>query len=387
MDFFTAKRYAEAGFHIRRATWVADVVTPLAGSSNKRVTAWLALAAGAWLYRPTNGTAERVVEADDVKITDLQAIDWTLLDAEQNPQLPPTDPPDSGPTVPPLPPVLPPKSNTVGGVSDGGAIPSRNGGDPGGGGAPGDPGGEDEPGGGGSPGGGPGAPGGNPGRPGRPFRPGRSSPSLSLNVTRTSGEACVPLLGTGAEDPAPVTDTFTADMTLGTTGDEKPGEIWMLSLVVDGKTKFSGTISAGGNQSANFSITGAAGATFPVMARAHLPLGLQQTASKNATLRPHCGNAPILTAFQFGAVINTNFEAPSSPDFDYEINPIFSASPTGLAFEWTFNVFGLGDTFAGDTSTLTIGHPINGPGLITFSLKITNAFGEATLGGTLNITG
>src|SRR5690349_2030056 len=103
MDFFTANRYAQAGFHIRRSTWVEDVETPLAGSSGKRVTAWLAYAVGAWLYRPTDGvTPDRVVEANDVKIADLEAIDWTLMDAEQNPQMPPNTSPDSGPTVPPL---------------------------------------------------------------------------------------------------------------------------------------------------------------------------------------------------------------------------------------------------------------------------------------------
>src|SRR5687767_5260461 len=102
MHFFKAKRFAKLGYHIRRAVWVEDVDVPLAGHSGKRVTAWLAYAVGAWLYRLTDGTADRVVEEDDIDVADLRAVDWTLLDAEGSPQMPPDPAPDSGPTVPPM---------------------------------------------------------------------------------------------------------------------------------------------------------------------------------------------------------------------------------------------------------------------------------------------
>jgi hypothetical protein len=247
-------------------------------------------------------------------------------------------------------------------------------------------GGENGGGGGGGGGGGAGAPGGhNPGKPGHKNKPDRSAPSVTLSgLTRTSGEACVPLLGTGAEDTTPVTDSFVCNIALGNDTGAKPGEVWFYSLLAKGKTRKTGTIAPGASVGVTFSVTGAPGISFPVQANVNLAnVGLSNSDSETAHLRGACGLAPVLTAFRIGDIIAQNFEKSASEGVEgWRIEPVFSASPASLSYEWTVDDLG-----GGSLPWQDFGNDGHSAYFHAWSLTITNDYGSATLGGSINVLG
>ena len=120
---------------------------------------------------------------------------------------------------------------------------------------------------------------------------------MTCDVNRTSGSACIPLLADGGggymPNPANITDSFTVNVKLDNDPDARPGELWFLTIkhgspqgfVID----FSGTIKAGDNTGAAFSITAQAGQSFGVQANAHLPhVNLNASAGGSADMRPNC---------------------------------------------------------------------------------------------------
>ena len=116
-------------------------------------------------------------------------------------------------------------------------------------------------------------------------------------MSRTSGDACIPLLSDGGggsfPNPDDITDSFIVNVKLDLDPNARPGELWFLTIkhgtpkgfVVD----FHGNIAAGDNTGTAFSITGKAGQSFGVQATAHLPhVNLNASAGGSADMRKDC---------------------------------------------------------------------------------------------------
>lgn len=306
MDFFTAQRYAEARLHIRRSVWVTDVAEPQPGSTNKRVTKWLAYARGIWFIRTTaDGISwtTQIVEATHFSRADMMATDWTLMDAEGYGQVVPPDEPDvpgddvlPDDIIPPIPPTTPP-----GGGAGGGGAGEGSGGDSGGGGGYASrPVVTDPPPGGGAPGGGGAGEGGGAdnGRP--PPRPDRSAPALTVTVTRTTEGECVGLLPDGQPNPEAINDTFDVEVNFAADPDARPGEVWWISIWAGGNNpgvKHSGTIVPDADITIPISIDSFAGRQITVKATVYLAhVGVTTQGTGTAVMRPDCVGciAPVI---------------------------------------------------------------------------------------------
>lgn len=257
MTFTKARRLARQGYSIRRLVWT--------GTGHER--AWVSYRFGLYFYRTE--TAERVVEAADITVEDHRANDWTIQGYGDGDTLPvPEVPGDPGgyPEDPENP-------------SSGGGFEDPNAGAGGGGGSP-----DEEPdssGGGGGGGSGTGTGGGN-SRPARQRKPGRTAPSLTVSVSRTSGDAC--------SEEEEITDSFSVNITLGADSFAKPGELWVVSLRCANAVRYSGTLQAGDSAGTAFSITGAPGQVFAAQATAFLPLqGISTSGQGSASMRSKCG--------------------------------------------------------------------------------------------------
>ncbi len=273
LNSYDAKRYAlppslgGLGMSIRRVNWNDVTGAPVAPNEALK---WLRWQDG--MFFAKTAAVDRVITTADLSFADLQAEDWTT----QAPDPLATD--WTNPNVG----ITGPSSGGSGGGSGGGG--SGGGSDDGGGSGGG---------GGGSGGSGGGDSGGGGGGPVPSTRP-RTPPkfvaaSLTLAVSRTSGDACVPLVG-GHPDPAPITDTFTVACTL--SGDAEPG-IWFLTITygtpAGQQVCFHGTIVAGAEQDAAFSITAPADASFGVSASAYKPNTTAEAhTASSANMRPSC---------------------------------------------------------------------------------------------------
>ena len=120
---------------------------------------------------------------------------------------------------------------------------------------------------------------------------------MTCEVSRVSGNSCVPLLSDGGggtmPNSEPITDSFTVHVHLDADPDARPGEVWFCDIkhgspqgfVVD----YHGTIVPGGNADAAFSIKAQAGQSFGVQATAHLPhVNLNASAGGSADMRVNC---------------------------------------------------------------------------------------------------
>lgn len=369
MDFFTAARFArKLGIHIRRAVWLEDVETPVAGSSNKRVTAWVVYWRGAWIYRPTAGS-DRVVLVTDVDGDDLRANDWTVMDAEGNGQIPPAG--GTGTTPPPVPPILPPGSITAGSGGSGGGGGSSGGGTSGGGGGGGDGGGVTDQslqgGGGGGGGGSGGTQGARPGDTTEPH-PDRDPPALTLTCVRTATGCVDPIF------PNDRTDEFTWEVSFADDDDARPGEVWFLKVTHGSpsgqKTDLNGTIAPGGNQSGTFSITAKPGQKFSVIAQVYLAgVGIQTSASAQAKMLGFCDQVPVIENFKQDADEGFAFTRPTGDDYLVEV--LTNLPVIGLQFEWYAGATASGPVIS-TGNTVTLGGV--GPYSSTFTCKVWNEF-------------
>lgn len=373
MSLFDAMVWARRGYSIRRAPWVEDVETPVAGSTNKRATAWVTHLDGVWYYRLTDGTTARIVEGPDVDLADHQATDWTVRTGEwMQPPLPPEPPlvPPGGGGLPPLPPLpveVPAGAGGGGGSGGGSGSGSGTGGGGDGSGAAG--------GGGGGTGAGGSA---GSGRSGRGAKPDRDPPSVTLAVLNTSAEFCYADLGPefgDANDNNPHTDSFSYEVDVGADASARPGEVWFLNIghgsPTGWKSLLNGTIAPGGNQAGTFNITALPYQKFTVSARIHLAgVGLNNSDSKMAKMRGHCAEVPHILNFQCEADVGVSFtRLANDPDTEWVITPLFEGSATGLTYAWS------GDLGTATTPTFTVANT-GTPGEWDVLLTLTNDFGE-----------
>lgn len=278
MGLFEALRYCRAGHAVRRAIWHGGITANTPEPTDTQVAeahplAWIRHEFGLFHYRSSE-VAEHVVQNLDVTAADMRARDWTTLapfadnDDAQNPNAELS-------------------GNANGSAAGSGSTDSNesssttggNGGQGGGGSGGGSNGGS------GGSGSGSGAAGG--GRPKRPPKPSRVAPGVSVEVTRTSGDACV--TGDGL-----ITDSFSVNVTLGPDPFARPGELWFMTLKhgspLGFKIAWHGTLAAGDAAGAAFSITASPGQSFTVQATAHLPhVNLNTSGGGSAVMRPKCG--------------------------------------------------------------------------------------------------
>lgn len=306
MDLFEALVWCDQGYAIRRAIWNGGVTLQTPAPTAAQIAAahplaWVTYARGLYTYREiaAEGRVTRVgvVKAEDVILADYQAIDWTAI-------APTTDNNDL------INPPKPSSATTGGGTgsgSSGGSSGSSGGsgsgsssgsGDGSGGGGSG---GSDGSSGGGGSGDSGGAGSGAGGQGGRKPKSTRTPPDLTVDLTRSSGDACVPLGPNDAPMGDDITDSFTGIVKLGADPQGRAGELWFLTVThgtpKGTTTDYHGTVAAGDATSVAFSITAKPGQTFGVQASAHLPhVALNSQGNGSAAMRKDCAPKPSYRA-------------------------------------------------------------------------------------------